>query len=300
MRDGRYSTSLINHLHQAQGLVALKKGEFLPLFWQAWRSTFTPELISKAFSVTGIYPPNADIILKRFTKRDSIGEGATFDQPEQAYRYYHQLLASSVKDPADKGAQELNLHLHHMHTKMDLLEMEKTNLQTALHHKQKYRHRGKALDLQQREEFKSRAVFWSPGKVKEARWREHVREEEEHEKKLQKARTKQQKEEAKLLHQVQLEERRVERQRLKEVREKERADKVAERLRNKDRIAAEKAAKQSQSCKRKALASIKRATKRQKRPVVDPAGGAAPERPSPPPARTTSHGRNVHLPAKFR
>jgi hypothetical protein len=84
------------------------------------------------------------------------------------------------------------------------------------------------------------------------------------------------------------------------VREKERAETVAKRLRQKDENAAKKAIKLSQTSKRKASAPIKPSNKRQKRSVVDAAGGAAPERLSPPPARTTSRGRSVHLPAKFR
>ncbi|KAG9379356.1 hypothetical protein A1F94_009712 [Pyrenophora tritici-repentis] len=69
--------------------------------------------------------------------------------------------------------------------------------------------KGKALDLQQRQEYHGGSVFWSPRKLREARAREAVRERDETEEKLQKARSKKQREEARLQRQDELEERRV-------------------------------------------------------------------------------------------
>ncbi|KAI1560323.1 hypothetical protein PtrEW7m1_011606, partial [Pyrenophora tritici-repentis] len=54
----------------------------------------------------------------------------------------------------------------------------------ALQHKKKHRKKGKALDLQQRQEYHGSAVFWSPRKLREARVREAVRERDETEEKL--------------------------------------------------------------------------------------------------------------------
>jgi hypothetical protein len=295
-----YSKALTSHIHRAQGLAVLKKGEFLPLFWKSWTESFTPDNTMKAFEATGISPPNADIILKRFNQVNGDDEGDLDYPADSNNRYYQRLLRSAVKDSAQKEARELSLFLHHITARSELKDMEIDGLRAAIHSRKKYKHRGKALDLQQREEYHSRAVFWSPRKVKEARWREHVREEEEQEKKLQKARDKQQKEDAKLLHQVQLDERRMERQRLKEVREKEKAEKLLKRQRQKEKRNAEKAIKLSQSGKRKASASIQLSNKRQKRSGVDAGGGVAPERSPAPPAKTTSRGRNVHLPNKYR
>ncbi|KAA8626807.1 hypothetical protein PtrV1_02487 [Pyrenophora tritici-repentis] len=67
--------------------------------------------------------------------------------------------------------------------------------------------KGKALDLQQRQEYHGGSVFWSPRKLREARAREAVRERDETEEKLQKARSKKQREEARLQRQDELEER---------------------------------------------------------------------------------------------
>jgi hypothetical protein len=60
-------------------------------------------------------------------------------------------------------------------------------LKEALQHKKKHKKKGKALDLQQRQEYHGSAVHWSPRKLREARAREAVRERDEMEEKLQKA-----------------------------------------------------------------------------------------------------------------
>jgi hypothetical protein len=71
-------------------------------------------------------------------------------------------------------------------------------LKAALTSKKKHNKRRKPLDLQQREEYHSRATFWSPGKIREAQARRAVIEREEHERQLQKANNKELKAAAKL------------------------------------------------------------------------------------------------------
>jgi hypothetical protein len=61
-----YSNMLTNHLYKAQDLIPIKKGDFFPLFWSAWISSFTESLILKAFEATGIWLIDANIILRRF------------------------------------------------------------------------------------------------------------------------------------------------------------------------------------------------------------------------------------------
>jgi hypothetical protein len=51
-----YSKELTTYLHKGQGLVNIKKGDFFHLFWKAWVSTFTQELIIRSFEATGIAP----------------------------------------------------------------------------------------------------------------------------------------------------------------------------------------------------------------------------------------------------
>ncbi|KAF7568306.1 Trichoplein multi-domain protein [Pyrenophora tritici-repentis] len=86
-------------------------------------------------------------------------------------------------------------------------------------------------DLESRDSGEKFTLKESPRKLREARAGVAVREQDETEETLQKARSKKQREEARLQRQNELEERRVERQRLKEMRELERAKKAAERAR---------------------------------------------------------------------
>ncbi|KAI1678095.1 DUF1682 containing protein [Pyrenophora tritici-repentis] len=147
--------------------------------------------------------------------------------------------------------------------------------------------KGKALDLQQRQEYHGGSVFWSPRKLREARAREAVRERDETEEKLQKARSKKQREEARLQRQDELEERRVERQRLKEMRELERAEKAAERARQKEERDAAKAIQLPQKGKRRASAATSSNNKRQKRVEAARAGAQVQEEPPAPPSKLT-------------
>ncbi|KAI1559399.1 hypothetical protein PtrEW4_011752 [Pyrenophora tritici-repentis] len=165
---------------------------------------------------------------------------------------------------------------------------------------QKHKKKSKALDLQQRQEYHGGSVFWSPRKIREARAREVVRERDKIEEKLQKAQAKKQREEVQLQRQVKLEEKRVERQRLKEMRELERAEKAAERARKVEAQHQKKATQQAQQRKRKASRAPSSKNKRQKRAMEDRARDRVASPPSPPPPKTTSRGRNVNLPQKFR
>ena len=80
----------------------------------------------------------------------------------------------------------------------ELLQHEIKGLKEALAVKKKHKKRGKPLDLQQRKEYHGGAVFWSPRKVREARVRQSVKEQEEKEQQLQKAETAELKKAAKL------------------------------------------------------------------------------------------------------
>jgi hypothetical protein len=299
-----YYKALTNHLHLSQGFAGITKADFLPLFKQAWRSTFTPELILKSFTVTGIWPLNADVVLQKFTKTTVRGSPSNY---QLGNRYYTNLLKEEVKDPSSEGVKELILHLDQTHAQRDLSNMENIGLRASFHYKKKYKHKGYALDLQQREEYYSWAVFYSPRKVNKARFRRHMKEQEERELQLRKVEMKEERLTKKLRKQKEQEERRLQREEAKVVKEKEReerakekAEKMAEKARQKEAYDAQKAIKTSQKGKRQPSPSTQLSNKRQKRLVVSLGAGRALERAPSLPAKTTSRGRNVHLPSKFR
>ena len=44
----------------------VKKGDFLPLFHTAWKIAFKKQTILRSFEVTGVWPIEGEVILKRF------------------------------------------------------------------------------------------------------------------------------------------------------------------------------------------------------------------------------------------
>jgi hypothetical protein len=76
-----YSQELDRHLHRSQGLIAVRKRDFLPIFWATWSHTMRPELILQSFRATGVWPMDARVILDRFNTTTS--EQATNSGPQE-------------------------------------------------------------------------------------------------------------------------------------------------------------------------------------------------------------------------
>jgi hypothetical protein len=150
--------------------------------------------VLQSFRATGIFPMDAEVILKRFNKAPSDNPEVLSSEPKgnrSSWNELHHLYDVSVKDNGGAAAKELSGALHSLQVHDELLLHENTGLRDALTTKQKRSKNDKTLDLQQRKELKSAAVFWSPRKIREARPRESVREEEEQAEKLRKSETKQ-------------------------------------------------------------------------------------------------------------
>jgi hypothetical protein len=64
--SGAYSQELTTYLHNSQGLLTLKKGEFFPLFWAVCMSSFTTDNILSNFRSTGIISLNSEVVLKKY------------------------------------------------------------------------------------------------------------------------------------------------------------------------------------------------------------------------------------------
>lgn len=299
-----YSAELTTYLQKSQGLVPIKKGDFFPLFWKAWISSFQEEIILKSFEATSISPFNPEVILKRFTKttQDKQGsrESSTSVLSGSDWRKLDRLVRSVVEGQSSKNAQKLSHSFHHISVQNELLRYEINGLKEALLAKEKYKKKSKPLDLQQRQEYHGGAVFWSPRKVREARVRQSMKEQEEKERQLQKAETAELRKAAKLCKERIAEEKRVAQEAAKVAREKERAEMAAERARQKEAYNAEKAPRSTQKGKRKASQPSIQSNKRQKRVVdavaTEEASGAA----SAAPTKTTRRGRNVKLPSKYQ
>ena len=160
------------------------------MFWDAYNTSFISRNILKAFEVTGVSPPDASQVLKRFTSPPSHGDGV----PEigqhgdgDSLKQLRKLYDDAVKDSSEVPTRRLALALHSLQVQNELLHHENEGLHEALVTKRKHAKKSKPLDLQQRKEYWGGAVFWSPRKLREAKARDAVEQQEKEEKKLRKA-----------------------------------------------------------------------------------------------------------------
>ncbi|KAF2844176.1 hypothetical protein T440DRAFT_473600, partial [Plenodomus tracheiphilus IPT5] len=142
-------------------------------------------------------PFNPKIILQRFNTRASpSGDSDSSALSASNWRKTEGLLREVVKDRGDPRAQKLSQAFHSISVQKTLLEHEVQGLREALINERLRRKRGKALPLQEPEDYHGGAIFYSPRKVKEARERQQQQELEEEQQRLQKAEKYRQREEA--------------------------------------------------------------------------------------------------------
>jgi hypothetical protein len=165
-----YSTKLGDYLFKTQGLLAVQKGDFFPLFWSAWESSLTTKLVRKAFKATGICPMNADVVVQHFSNKV---DNKSKPQPSALlpanWRQMDRLIHSAVKDTAAEDSQKLSQTLHQLQVQNEVLQHEKNRLRDTLTAKKQRKTAGKPLNLQHKESYHSGATFWLPSKFKRAR-----------------------------------------------------------------------------------------------------------------------------------
>ncbi|KAF1953133.1 hypothetical protein CC80DRAFT_368493, partial [Byssothecium circinans] len=142
-----YLKALTTYLHEAQGLLSVKKGDFFPLFWEAWATSFKKEIILKSFEATGIWPCNPSVILQRFIKstpelRD-LRESSTSVLSGKDWLKIETLVRKAVRDEGSKEVQKLKRSLHHISVQNDILHAEVQGLTKALQVKKKHQKKSK-------------------------------------------------------------------------------------------------------------------------------------------------------------
>ncbi|KAF1934931.1 hypothetical protein EJ02DRAFT_362622 [Clathrospora elynae] len=172
-------------------------------------------------------------------------------------------------------------------------------LSEALQVKKKHNKKSKPLDLQQRQEYHGGATFWTPRKVREARYRETVRQQDKEQGQLRKAETKELQQAARLYKQKIVEERRVAWEAAKMAKQQEKADKAAGQAAQKAACNAKKALQLSQKGKRKASGLPPSGNKRCRRGAAASAPAEASEPALAVPMRITRHGSPINLPKKY-
>jgi hypothetical protein len=199
-------------------------------------------MIIKSFKATGIHPPNAEVILRRFRKEASSSDkSSTSVLSAKDWLKIKTLISRLARDKDAKDTKKIHRSLHHISAQLSILSSENRDLKEALLIKKRHRKKSCTLNVNNNHECYGGALLWSPRKVHRARDDEAVRQQQQQQEQLQKAERSHMKEQARLYKLHQAKEKRVERERLKEVREKERAAKEAQKERQKAARNAEKA-----------------------------------------------------------
>jgi hypothetical protein len=296
-----YTTELTNHLHRSQGLLPIKKSDFFLLFWRAWESSFRKDLILKAFESTGIYPPDASAVLKRFQNDPPTSTTPSPVPSNDDWRELDRLICSNtIYSGQSPDERRIRSTAHHLKVHHDLMATENEGLRSALLTKAAHQKASKPLPLQRRENYYGGAHWYSPRSLRHARLQLQATEQEKDKIELQKAEEKAARLASRLTNQKLQEARREQRERAKEEREEERADKAAQTRRRKEENAATNSQQLSQSSKRKASRTTLPKQKRQKRSGRGAASNTVLREPSPPPTQKTSRGRKVLPPARYR
>jgi len=147
------------------------------------------ELILKNFSATGVWPQNADAVLKRFNKHPQqqdedleIGEEGN----SSSWRQLRKLFDAAVADKAKVEAKWLARSIHSLQVNNKIYHHNEDGLVDALTANKKRQNRRTILSISDDETESSGAVFSSPNRRRKAREREAARRDEAKELQLQK------------------------------------------------------------------------------------------------------------------
>jgi len=105
-----YSSELDRHLQQSLGLTRVTKRDFFSIFWESWGTTMRPDLIPKSFEATGVWPVDAQAVLKRFTTTTSERDGSqqTGDNGDgDSWKELRKIWASAVSETSSSEAKRL-------------------------------------------------------------------------------------------------------------------------------------------------------------------------------------------------
>jgi hypothetical protein len=296
-----YNNELDEFVRQSMGLSRITKRDFFRLFWPSWKRAFTPENVLSGFKNTGLSPFNPELILQRFThqpaSRPSSSGSDTSVLSASDWRKIEKLLHEAVGKMINSKAQKLSNTVTALATQNQLLKNENRGLKNALLHEKKHRSKGRTLLFNLPTENEGGAIFFSPGKIQQAREQQQKKNEQVE---LEKAR----KSDKKLQQQL-----------AKEARELEKADRAQQRQIQREKREEEAVQKQLVRAEQELykladlplqnddLAAFKPPTiqKKQKSPKKKPARPrTSVVHAEVPVVATNRRGREIRLPERFR
>ncbi|KAF1363029.1 hypothetical protein EJ07DRAFT_103789 [Lizonia empirigonia] len=134
-----YKRHLTDVLHNSQGLLQIRKGDFFPIFWAAWKDFFTVANIQKSFEATGIEPNDPGVVLQRFTHTPPPDDDVDNDANTivaavdmGSWRSIQRLLSISVKDIDSIESKKLSEVVHNLQAQYQLQQYELLGLKQAL------------------------------------------------------------------------------------------------------------------------------------------------------------------------
>ena len=163
--SSKYSDGISTFMENCQGLTSMSKRDFLPLFIEAYTSTFIETTILKAFKATGISPFDPSIVLEKLRLRQPTSDSES-SLSDSNWRKTERLLREVVRDRDDPRAQQLSQIFHTISVRKELLQYEVTGLRKALANEKLHRNRGKALPLPKPD---GGSTCWSPRAIRVAR-----------------------------------------------------------------------------------------------------------------------------------
>ncbi|KAF1980022.1 hypothetical protein BU23DRAFT_585877 [Bimuria novae-zelandiae CBS 107.79] len=152
-----YSAELSRYLYRSQGLASITKGDFFPLFWNAWKASFKESTILSSFRATGISPPGPNPILNRFTQDQESGNSSSSGLSDHNWRKMDRLVRSA----------KLRQSLHHLSVENELLKHNNDGLRQALSIKKKPKLKKAAKLYKEKIQQEKRAAREAAKKAKE-------------------------------------------------------------------------------------------------------------------------------------
>jgi hypothetical protein len=299
-----YTRELEDFRIQSHGILPMAKGDFFSMFWKAWVSTFTPDLIKKAFEATGLVPLNPGIILERFDPDTSEPSSDSSGSQLVSWNQLNRRFKEVVKDPSDSRTRHLNMALHHLHSFVDIHKNDINQLEQALRTKEKRRKPSRKFKLSAGEKKAGGAVWWSPRSIEKEKARLQAIDDDKKLQKAQQVQNEVEKERLRVLKVQEDERKDIARAEAKKISDEKKAEK-------KRGIDARKAAKlikrrqkeEEQEAKRQVRTSAPKSGARGGRGGGRKSRGRAeaiPPAPPPPPPPPTRLGRQPRTPARFQ
>ena len=110
------------------------------------------DLIQKSFEATGVWPMDAQVVLKRFTTTTSERDGSPKigdNGDGDSWKELRKIWASAVSETSSSEAKRLAVALHGLQTQNELLHAKNKALTTALLARNKRIKQSKTIELNQ-------------------------------------------------------------------------------------------------------------------------------------------------------